>query len=42
MFRPGESLNKFVCDSTLDEWLEKVGFDQISSLFGIEIEGDDH
>jgi hypothetical protein len=27
-----------VCDSTLDEALERVGFDEISILFGIEIE----
>jgi hypothetical protein len=37
-FGSGESLKKFVCDSTLDEALEKLGFDEISSLFRIEIE----
>jgi hypothetical protein len=38
VFRSGESFQKFVCDLTLDEALERIGFDEISSRFGIEIE----
>jgi hypothetical protein len=38
VFGSGESLNKFVSNSTLDEALGKVGFDEISIVFGIEID----
>jgi hypothetical protein len=38
LFQSGESFRQFVRDSTLDEALERLGLDEISSLFGIEIE----
>jgi hypothetical protein len=37
-FVSGELLKRFVSDSTLDEALESLGFDQISRLFRVEID----
>jgi hypothetical protein len=37
-FGSGESFQKFVCEMTLDAALERIGFDEIWSRFGIEIE----
>jgi hypothetical protein len=38
VFGSGESFTKFVFDSTLDGALERIGFDEISTFFQIEIE----
>jgi hypothetical protein len=37
VFESGEPFETFVIDSTLDDALEKLGLDEISALFGIEI-----
>jgi hypothetical protein len=38
VFASGESLKKIACDSTLDEALERIGFDEVSTLLRLEIE----